>query len=604
MSQAEELIGWQPPKTVRLRSGQQKLLEKLLSTVKNEYAVKLPTGYGKSWCACIGYAVTKFQGRADRMLIVVPTDQQRSQYIDGLREDLAILGIQYLGIERCDNQSSWVIKKSYQNSSDIFIATAPSIKSSPSYYSDLMSKGNWLVVADEFHHYAEDNTWGKAVADLPYDVLLGMSATPLRRDSSATIFSKFSFDVEVELTDAFEEGAVKKIEGRIGDYSVSWSSIDDPVPHNCLTSELAEELQNSGVSNFSEFEIKKGIRYYDKYISEIFLQVLEAWCDYERQWPGQNQILVFAMSCRHAELVTKIINECAFPGFPAPFADWIGVGDSADSPKSDQENRKTLDLFQGNKLPCLVQVNKAGEGFNNKRCSIGLFLDLIGPTPMKIQHIGRFMRVNSKAEGQSSLIFISSDSPCRDLLEGIEQEFTPPGEKEEPGEGNESEERDIRIPDLMILDTRFESERRVYPFGDGSPEAMMNHILETQASPEIQAIAETMGEEQLAEFFIKHTKALVPQQKPPTSEEKRQFVQRQVKQNTGRLVSNILRKRYGKTWPKTAMGDMYRLINSRWKRQHSAHDEMTEQDLHEKNKWLQQIAQQVNEGGIPTWLSL
>lgn len=602
MSQAENQSGWKP--SAKLRSGQQRLFELLQAEQKRQYSIKLPTGYGKSWCACIAYAVMRSQQRVNRMLIIVPTDQQRSQYVDGLREDLAILEIKYSEIERCDNQASWVIKKSHRNESEIFVTTAASISSGSGYYADLMSKGSWLVVADEFHHYAEGNTWGKALNGLEYEAILGMSATPLRRDKTSTIFGDRHFDIEVGIEDAFEEGAVKKIEARIGDYSISWSSVDDPEPHSCLTSELEEEFRQSGESRFSEFEIKQGIRYYDKYISEIFLQVLSAWSDYDLRWPEQNQILIFAMSCRHAEMITQIVNACAYPGFPEPFADWIGVSDNVDDPRSDKRNQEILERFQRNELPCLVQVNKAGEGFNNKRCSIGLFLDLVGPTPMKQQHIGRFMRVNPQAPDQASLIFISSDSPCRGLLEGIEEEFGPrdEGNGKEEGSSEAGKEREIRIPDIILLDTEFHSERVVYPFG--SAEKTLDHILENHASNAIRAACGEMDRDALTQFFRDSIQGLLPTPKRFTSEQLRDQVKKQVARNTGLLVSAIIRKRYGATFPKTAKGDFYKLINSRWKKANSAHAEMTEQDLRDKNKWLQELAHQVNQGKTPTWLNL
>lgn len=600
VSQAKNRIRWVPPKSVRLRQGQRDLYEAIRNNPKSKYAIQLPTGYGKSWCACIAYATLRSMGTVNRVLIVVPTDQQRSQYIEGLREDFPLLGIDINGIERCDNQATWVLKKSLRNESEVFVAGVQSIASNPGYYADLMQKNRWLVVADEFHHYGEENAWGAAIKDLPYEVILGMSATPFRSDNKLTIFGDCHFDVAVSIEDAFKEEAIKRIQTRIGDYSVSWSSLDDPEPQNSLMSELAQDWPD----DVSQYEIKRGIRYYPKYVSEIFLQVLTAWSDYERQWPGQNQILVFAMSCRHAEMITKVINDCAFPGFPQPFADWIGVGDGDTENRSDKENADILKRFQSNELPCLVQVNKASEGFNNKRCSIGLFLDLVGDTPMKRQHIGRFMRVNQKAPGQSSLIFISEDSPCRELLESLDDDFGLSNEeKEKEKRTRESRDPKVVIPDILIIDTAFESERVVYPFG--SPEAAISKFLEDM--PEAAALCEGMPESErdqklqaVMEGWLKdqHRRA----NPPLTSEQRRKQASEQVSRSLGRLAAAILRKRFGRNFPKTAMGDICKSINSRWKRQHGAHAELTESDLQEKVRWLQDLAEAVNNDEIPTWL--
>ena len=604
MSFVKKSSRWEP-KNVKLRRGQQRLYEVVRNEDKRQYVIQLPTGYGKSWCACIAYAVLRDKGDVNRCLIIVPTDQQRSQYIDGLREDLTALGISYSGIERCDNKAGWVIKKAYRNESEIFVAGVQSVAADPGYYADLMSKGGWLLVADEFHHYGNGNTWGKAVSELPYEKILGMSATPFRADKKLTVFGETKFDVSVSVNDAYLEGAIRRIKSRIGDYTVSWSSLDSPEPQSSLMSELSAEW-NTGTSDVSLYEIQKGVRYYDKYISEIFLQVLAAWSEYERLYPGQNQILVFTMSCRHAEIVTKIINECAFPGFPEPFADWIGVGNGDTENRSDKENAAILDLFQSNRLPCLVQVNKAGEGFNNKRCSIGLFLDLVGDTPMKRQHIGRFMRVNNQAPDIPSLIFVSEDSPARALLEGIEDTFEPDQqEKDQDGQSGKTRELQLAIPDIYVIDTAFESERVVYPFG--TPEATLEVFQD--ASEDLKQVCESIGYEQALKMFQSVCEPLLKdlyrKQHPPlTSEQRRNQVKDQVKRNTGILISNLLRKRYGKSFPKTAKSDMYRLVNSRWKRMHSSHAEMTEQDLKAKNNWLKELNDSINTNTIPSWLNL
>jgi hypothetical protein len=190
------------------------------------------------------------------------------------------------------------------------------------------------------------------------------------------------------------------------------------------------------------------------------------------------------------------------------------------------------------------------------------------------------------------------------LLEGIEEEFGPrdEGNEKEEGSSESGKEREIRIPDIILLDTEFHSERVVYPFG--SAEKALDHILENHAGDAIRAACGEMNRDTLAQFFRDSIQDLLPAPKRFTSEQLRDQVKKQVARNTGLLVSAIIRKRYGATFPKTAKGDFYKLINSRWKKANSAHAEMTEQDLRDKNKWLQELAHQVNQGKTPTWLNL
>lgn len=602
MPQTEDKQRWKP--SAALRQGQKELYEVINSQQKSKYSIELPTGYGKSWCACIAYAVLRDQRRVNRMLIIVPTDQQRTQYAEGLAGDLNALGISYSGIERCDNQGAWVIKQSHRNKSEIFVAGIGSISADAGYYTDLMSKGSWLVVADEFHHYAEDNTWGQAIEKLSYEVILGMSATPFRKDKKSTIFSAQSFDVSVSIEKAYEEGAIKRIEANIGDYSVSWSTLDDPNPRNSLMSEYEAEAEKEDLT-ISDYELKKGVRYYDKYISSIFLQLMDKYCDYESQWPGQNQILVFAISCRHAEIVTKIINSCAGV---ANFADWIGVGEGdskfggVESTRTDKQNAEILSRFQSNQLPCLVQVNKAGEGFNNKRCSIGLFLDLIGDCPNKRQHIGRFMRINPEAPGQASVIFISEDAPCRPLLEGLTDDFDKADglTEKEAKESRQQKARQLVIPDIFIIDAAFNSDRVVYPFGSSAIESIEQ--LRRQ-DPDVDAMCRSMTEADQVQIFMKALKAAHAEKNPPlTSEQRRDQARQKVSANVSKLVNSVCRKRFGKSVPSSVKNDLYRIVNSQWKRNNVATADMTEEDLLRKNEWLKELADRINQEDYPTWL--
>lgn len=596
LPQVKNTARWEPPPDLSLRNGQRALYDCISTDIKNQYLIELPTGYGKSWCACIAYAVLKSQNRVDRCLIVVPTDQQRSQYYLGLQDDLDMLGVPYRGIERCLNGNPWVIKKSVRNQSDIFIAGVGSITANPSYYSDLMSKGNWLVVVDEMHHFPEGKAWGEAVSALPYSVRMGMSATPIRRDNSPTIFGDSEFDVRVSLKDAFEEGAIRKLKSRILEYTLTYSKLGED-PTTAMLSDIAEEVEG----DISAWELKKGVRYFAKYVSSIFLATINQWLEYESLYPGQNQILVFAMSCKHAESVASIINDLAPPGLAEPFADWIGVGEAEDK-RSPSQNEEILQQFQNNKLPCLVQVNKAGEGFNNKRCSVGLMLDMVGDTPQKRQHIGRFLRVNSDAPECEAVVFISSDHPCRGLLSNLESQMPTAEGGKSDSSGNGDGDTQLKIPDIFILNTEYHSELTVYPYG--SKDAAIKKFLEE--CPEAKSIVDSMpnANDVLEAMMEQWVKKYIPQPAPLSSEEERKIVQDQVKKNTGKLVNAVLRKRFGSSIPKTALKDYYSAIHSQWKKQHGSQSTATKEDLIAKNKWLQEIADQVNEGRFPTWLSL
>lgn len=600
MPQTKEQTGWQLPSYINFRTGQKELYEVISANPnKKHYAVKLPTGYGKSWCACIAYATLRGQGIVDRALLIVPTDTQRSQYVKGLQEDLAKMGIEYNGIERCDTQQAWVIKKSLRNESDIFVATVQSISSNPGWFFDLMYKNRWLVVADEFHHYGEDNTWGDAIKKLPAQTLLGMSATPFRGDKTATIFGGLKFDVEVSVKDAIEEKALRGIEVYECEYDVTFTSGSDGDPQTVMMSELEQIVADAGLT-LTEWELKQKIRYHTKYVHSMLTQAISAWIEYESRYPGQNQILVFAMTCKHAESVTKAINDLAFPGLPKPFADWVGTGEGETEGRTKEQNVKIIEQFQANRLPCLVQVNLAGEGFNNKRCSIGIMLDLIGDTPMKRQHIGRFVRVNPATPNQLAVIFASTDAPCLPLLKALEEETAPEPEdqqkQERDGLREMMEGKQLTIPDLLILDTNLQRVTKSYPYGtlEKTVEAFKSQ------NPEFASASDEAIAKAVESFLMK----VDPIDSVATSEDRRNQISQDVQRAIGRIVNYVLKKRFGSSFPKSAKGDMYRKIHGRYAKTHGLQKTLTEEELRAKYEWLKELTAEVNRGGIPTWLSL
>src|SRR6267378_2179516 len=73
------------------RSGQRSVIEECRNRLLLN--VKLPTGYGKTLAACYVYSVKKFQGLANRLLWIFPTDAQLDQFYRDGRKDLADAGI-------------------------------------------------------------------------------------------------------------------------------------------------------------------------------------------------------------------------------------------------------------------------------------------------------------------------------------------------------------------------------------------------------------------------------------------------------------------------------------------------------------------------------
>lgn len=595
----ENDAGWEPSKIAEgaLRRGQQLLYRLLLMDQKLHYTIQLPTGYGKSWCACIAYTVLRDQSRVTRMLLVVPSTQQKEQYLNTLHEDLHTLGIPYRGIEWCDGEPRGITSHR-QNTADIFVTTVQAIgQCKTDYYDKLMSTGQWLMVADEYHHYSDENTWGTALKNLRCAVILGMSATPYRADGSRTFLDQPP-DIEVTVAQAAsdEEQAIRRVKASVADYFVDINKGDsEDVIH--LTCSQLEKIADE--QDISKWELQHKIRYNSDYLAPLLVDAVDTLHVRSIQHPGQHQMLIFAMSCAHAQHITTTLN--ALTGDPL-FADWIGEGPNG---RPASHNQRIIDTYIANGFPCLVQVNKAGEGFNNKRCSVGVFLNLIGDTPMARQQLGRFIRRNEKIawDDDYATIFASQDARIVPLL--LEYHEATQQDREEQflidvdSSGCETVNlRLYRIPDLFLVDVAFKDVQITWPYG-GTPEKAVAHL---------QSQSQVFADMPYDDVYQMAKDILLKAQHPHFASERSRFKQTQddVTKLTSTTASYALKLQYGREFPKELHGVLIRRLHATWiKDSRLSHKEMNQEQLFKKFQWLQGIANRmVDVKEVPAWLHI
>jgi superfamily II DNA or RNA helicase len=599
VSPGQDPSRWEPH--VALWRGQRDLYELLWSTQKTRYAVQAPTGYGKTWMVCIAHAVLRDQQRITRTLVIVPTTTQNDQYVGtaaqgGITEDLHTLGIPYVGIEWCDGGTR-AIRSHRQNTAAIFITNVHKIISDPGFFADLCSTGAWLIVADEHHHYAADRSWGKAIQQLNFTVLLGLSATPVRADKQQTVLNGAN-DIVITVEDAIHrEHAIRPIKAHVSNYFVDIVKGDADTPVRFSLDRLAEEAAGQEIS---EWEAQKKIRYNGTYLAQILTEALNCLQAKNAVHPCEHQVLVFTMSCKHAAHVAAQINAAVQED---GFAQWIGVGPNG---RDETTNTAILERFQTKTFPCLVQVNKAGEGFNNKRCSVAVFLNLIGDTPMARQQLGRAMRRNTALPWRQDVadIFASSDAKIVSLLKSYE-EATQPDEEQRALLDDDASGCDTtplrlwRIPDLFVLDVEYIATTLCYPFGtlEASVEALRPQVT--------QQYGFYPTDEQVKAALIA---ILAEKQRPAQASPKLRFkaVKDSVKGAVGTLAANALRCLYGPIFTNQQLGQACQAINARWVYTTGVRQkDLTEEELRAKYTWVQEVNTAIQETReVPVWLHI
>lgn len=618
MPQTKNKSGWECPESIALRKGQLEFVKLLQrkGLSQKEYLAILPTGYGKSFVAVISYQILKDLGVVDRLLLVVPTTVQQDQYVSNIKQDASLLGIEIKDVVMCEKEP-YEIDLSRRNESDVFVTTVQKLKDF-TYFYELTKKNKWLVIADELHHLADDSTWANGFANLVYERIIGLTATPLRKDKKKLLVSKDP-DVIVSVNDAIEENALRPFRLEVCDYEIEITcGVEGDEVMRVTLSEIEKEIKQRGYKNIQDWELKRQVRYSPKYINGLFRKALGAYYELEALYPKQNQILVFAWTCEHAKQVVTIINETVQQ---EGFARAIGVGIN-----TEDQNKQIVQDYLDNKFPCLVQVNKAGEGFNNPRSVIGIFLNQISTdTPTLQQQLGRFMRVQ-KYGSPNAVIMCGLDHPLASADLGELGEKIGGDDEiyiQEPPNGKGRTEGKINIPplsDFFVEVLKAKKWECIYPFkdnGETNPE-FVETLLNTEFNPDILSVIHRASAENnpsLLQNYIVSTvqsvaikaEEMTKQGRGFTKQERLQDLRKQIKNIIESFIYKCIDFHYkGNNVPSELKAVWYKnihchLVNRTGKKM----NERNYEELKEVHSYIKELADEINETGIvPSWMYL
>jgi superfamily II DNA or RNA helicase len=607
MSSKEVLTGWQPPATLSLRNGQRQIIDLLNDPnssprMRRQLIAVMVTGYGKTLGICCSYAALRHAGVVQRMLIIVPSAEQLSSYLEEIEQDMARVGAPVSGAYRAISDLSLRLHR--RNEAEIFVATIQSLSGSGiATVHDLMSSGRWLVAADEFHRYADDNTWGEAIKSLSPVFTIAVSATPNRTDNSAKAIEG-EFDVNVSLAEAVEEGAIRRVVTHVMDYTVDLTMGGDQTPERFTLSSLANALGGSEkLQDLSQMEIKKEIRYHSKYISESLLNAISKLEELNTEQPGEHKMLVFALGVRHAQAICEQIKSVA----PQLQADWIGTQatdrDGKQHGRSDSENETVLARFKRGEITILVQVRKAAEGFNDVRCSVLVFLNMMDICVLLWQCVGRGLRRNFSIPEHLDRchIYASHDHPGLELFKKLADMLALPEEDpivdERTGAAGTGGPIIYDIPEFFIIDASFSGEELYFPLGDTTmPQSQALERVRNSVPQLQQQTDESMLQ------LIRQALGVEPQ--VLSTSERIDRAKDRITKAVGTLASNVVRiraDRSGGTFPKSMLGDTCKAIHRRWKTLNSGNGQsaMTTEELERKYSWIQGLNTSIRSSADP-----
>lgn len=607
--------GWQPPKN--LREGQRDAYQLSLEKDRTELNCEWPTGYGKTIGICLSYAARASMGLIDKLLIIVPGTERKSSYLAEIEQDFIKIGFPVNGA----TEALSLFAGRYL--CDVYVVNNESVLSNESELLNLMSGGGrWMVALDEAHHLRVGSKRGDSIARLTEkcDFLISVTATPRRTDKKPTITGG-TLHSSVSYGDALKEDAIRPIRIHAHDYEVDISFDDGSDEKEVERVRLSEyearlqEIKEQKGKELSEAQFRARVRHHSKYVQKILLDCYSTWLHKESLFPGQHQIIIYAMDCSHAEDLAKTFNDLA----GEKIAEWIGSGPNG---RSEKINAGILDRFLGRgqfssndppDLKCLVQVLKASEGFNCIRASVMAFLNAMGESVQAEQSIGRAVRRNYKIEpvhpgtianDDYADIFVSVDSPLLPLLVSLGNATTDDLINDSVGTGSRQTVL-FPIPPFYIVDANWLSTEQFWLGNTGERISVQSALSKARKHPG----AENKSDDELIEYL---TNIFGSKPKQQSFEDTRDQAKKELKKAVGQLAATVVKSRSNGTFAKSLMGDTIKAINSKLKREFVfGRDGLTLSEIKIQYEWIREINEQIVSAkqedktqAIPSWLKI
>ena len=611
----------------KYRKGQSDTIKMITDGGRGTYLANLPGGYGKTLTAIGAYFELREAREVNRFLYIAPTSAKLFEFKHDIKKQCEKIGMDVLsksGDSAITVNDAFAIQEHRYNTHEFFMVTPHfGINKRGNILDTLLSSGDWFVCVDESHHYTEQNKFGELVEGLNARYILGLSATP-DNTTQLAIFSKLpeSHIHRVSIQQAIEEKAIRPISYIAGDYFLDLEI--DGIPTRMTTQELQEEMDKDKIKDLNAFEIKRQLRYLGKYINPLFLKAIDKYdelidrdtMDYIenfRKMPDRpiHQILVFADSVNIARNYVQMINQIS----QRPnFADWIGTGLDG---RSVQENNEVLAKYKDGKLPCLVQVSIAGEGFDNPQSSIIVYLSLQYNGNQVVQKIMRGMRRNymiEDAEKDRGLVIVPTDSKAISTIDALCKltwEFTPEYKEKDNTEKATKEDDGLQLPlfdmekfnrieDVNIKDWLLSvlPEKTIQEYKQAiseMPEMKKHGIVYDDNDPVLNKVFTNSLTQLMEGKFMAVEKEMT-----------RKNLQDAITRTIGTIARKVALYNHKNAVQGAIIGDYIKAIHGRYKFENKvATKDMTYEQLKHKIEWLNQLSNSINQSQhLPIWLQM
>ena len=606
------------------RPGQQRVFDAYVKSKR--LTIQLPTGYGKTVTALGCFYIKKQQGLATRLLYIVPTIAQLTQFTEDGENDLKRLGFETpRAITDIGYYKAAAIKKHMKNRSQVFATTIQALKEKAvnALVHELFNTGKWMIVVDEHHHYGEDKSWGKTLTSfLDRSVCsLAMSATPYRPNGDDLFGTP---KIEVLYIDATQENppAVKKIMGHSYVYKLHVRDSSGRII-SYTTDEFLKFLKTDNPDNIQRALIDREMRLSPKYIEPLIMHPLRRLQQMRNIYGIPLQAIFYGFCVSHAE--TICVQTKSLYGDELK-VEWVGTGING---RTNEENKEILNMFcpkkdrNGNRNPqldVLVNVGIAGEGLDSIYVTEESHFKPFNNNRQSRQEAGRPSRIIKEfPEIIAHINFDSSSYLSKHNYIGLNiMQFM---DGMEPAQTQEEAIEDIimhqELLDKMPLSEKPPSVETLIDLQleriDSGSQELRDFVKETtKAKPEYENYFSALLKDKdsqewqsVIEVYKKiHTKTKTEKDK---IEEERQRINNLLSVIVGELASKAGTRTDFEGIPivsieKSLYGDIKKRINSRKKMDIGSGINNDLNNLKRHRKWLEDLKADIRQGEIDEWL--
>lgn len=335
-------------------------------------------GSGKTWAALETARKWLAAGVDRRLMVVVPTDNLRTQWKSEAAQ---------FGIDLQSKEFGTRFKSDYQGG----VVTYHLAANQPLVFRKLCSIHPTMVIFDEIHHCGDDSHFGKGIKegfDMAREKML-MSGTPWKSDGTMIPFVRYDGDgfalgdFRYDYPDALVDEVVRYL---VFDHAKG--SLEHEITGQKL--ELNGEISEKDASQRLRLLLEPEGEYLKKQVEDAHAKLTDC-----RKTVPDAAAMAVCIDQWHAVKVAKVIESVT------------GVKPSIIVSDSDVEN-DSVEAFRKAKSEWLVSVRKVSEGTDIKRLQVLCYLTNVTSELFFRQVIGRVSRVR-EMEDYEGYVYLPAD---------------------------------------------------------------------------------------------------------------------------------------------------------------------------------------------------